>query len=67
MSSTERIEISKDEFRDLYLLYHGFNDQFNKNHPLHKRDESILSFIKKGGESLLEEEPELVNDIITRG
>lgn len=67
MRAIDKIGLTKEAFKAIYKEYGGFNDQFNKNHPEHGKEESFLSFLKDGSESLVKEETDLVVDIINRG
>lgn len=66
MSAMERLGITREAFKAMYDEYNGFNDNFNKNHPEHNKGETYLTFLKNGSLSLVDKEPELVEDIINR-
>ena len=67
MRAIEKIGLTKEVFKAMYEEYGGFNSQLNKNHPEHGKEETFLSFLKNGSESLVNEETELVVDIINKG
>ena len=45
MRAIDKIGLTKEVFKAMYKEYGGFNDQFNKNHPEHGKEESFLSFL----------------------
>lgn len=67
MRAIEKLGLTRESFGKMYDEYEGFNSQFNKNHPEHDQEETFFAFLKKGSESLVNEEAELVVDIINRG
>ncbi len=55
--------LTEEQFSKLYQETNGFNEQ-NKNHPVHRADESVIDFINSGCDFLLKNYPELVTGLI---
>lgn len=65
MKAIERLGITKESFHEIYEAKNGFNSEFNKNHPGYEKDESCLTFMNCGVDTLLVENEDIVNDIIS--
>lgn len=63
MRVIEQLGLTKKKFKKMYDANSGFNNTFNKNHPVYGQDEAFEAFLKAGSNSLLRDELELIRDI----
>lgn len=66
-TAIEELGMTKERFDEMYAQYGGFNTNFNKNAPSRNERENVYAFLKKGAESLVEENADIVNDIAEEG
>ena len=64
MGGLEELGISRSAFRKIYEENHGFDDNFQENHPLAPEHDDFFEFLDSGATKLVKENAELVVNII---
>lgn len=66
-AAIEELGLTRDKYEEMYNQYGGFNTNFNKNAPSRNEGETVYAFLKRGAESLVKENADIVNGIAEEG